>query len=127
MMFLFLPAALLAGIAVLRRLYVSFPSGAALVVIAYLSAAAATQPVSFQLEGFTIYIEDLLGASLIVIEHDMPLISSISDRLIALDQGAVVTIGKPNDVLEDPQVVESYLGSSGAAISRSGSESTTGG
>ena len=70
-------------------------------------------------------LRDDMGASLIVIEHDMPLISSISDRLIALDQGAVVTIGKPNDVLENPQVVESYLGSSGAAISRSGSETTT--
>ena len=61
-----------------------------------------------------------MGASVLVIEHDMPLISSISDRLIALDQGAVLVIGSPADVLDHPQVIESYLGTSTAAISRSG-------
>ena len=66
-------------------------------------------------------LRDEMGASLIVIEHDMPLISSISDRLLALDQGAVVTTGRPSEVLEHPAVVESYLGTSGAAIARSGS------
>jgi ABC-type branched-subunit amino acid transport system ATPase component/MFS family permease len=71
-------------------------------------------------------LRDEMGASLIVIEHDMPLISSISDRLLALDQGAVVTTGLPSDVLEHPAVVESYLGTSSAAISRSGSETTRG-
>jgi branched-chain amino acid transport system ATP-binding protein len=69
-------------------------------------------------------LRDEMGASLVVIEHDMPLISSISDRLLALDQGAVVTTGAPADVLAHPAVVESYLGTSAAAISRSG---TTGG
>ena len=71
-------------------------------------------------------LRDEMGASLIVIEHDMPLISSISDRLLALDQGAVVTTGAPADVLEHPAVVESYLGTSSAAISRSGSDTTRG-
>lgn len=61
-----------------------------------------------------------MGAALVIIEHDMPLISSISDRLIALDQGAVVTTGTPSAVLEDPRVVESYLGTSAVAITRSG-------
>ena len=67
-------------------------------------------------------LRDEMGASLIVIEHDMPLISSISDRLLALDQGAVVTTGPPAAVLEHPLVVESYLGTSSAAISRSGTD-----
>ncbi|MCU1368076.1 MAG: ABC-type branched-chain amino acid transport system, ATPase component, partial [Ilumatobacteraceae bacterium] len=69
-------------------------------------------------------LRDEMGASLIVIEHDMPLISSISDRLLALDQGAVVTTGSPADVLEHPAVVESYLGTSSAAISRSGAQTS---
>ena len=71
-------------------------------------------------------LRDEMGASLIVIEHDMPLISSISDRLLALDQGAVLTTGTPAAVLEHPAVVESYLGTSSAAISRSGSDTTRG-
>ena len=71
-------------------------------------------------------LRDEMGASLVVIEHDMPLISSISDRLLALDQGAVIAAGTPREVLEHPQVVESYLGTSSAAISRSGSDTTRG-
>ena len=63
-----------------------------------------------------------MGASLVVIEHDMPLISSISDRLIALDQGGVLTSGTPREVLENAAVIESYLGTSSAAISRSGTD-----
>jgi ABC-type branched-subunit amino acid transport system ATPase component len=55
-----------------------------------------------------------------VIEHDMPLIASISDRLIALDQGRVISAGPPAKVLEDPVVVGSYLGTDRSAIERSG-------
>ncbi|GIU85213.1 MAG: hypothetical protein KatS3mg008_1988 [Acidimicrobiales bacterium] len=55
-------------------------------------------------------IREQLGASLVVIEHDMPLISSVSDRMLALDQGRVVTCGSPQDVLSHPDVVASYLG-----------------
>ena len=64
-------------------------------------------------------IRDETDASLVVIEHDMPLIRSISDRLIAMDQGAVIATGDPNTVLTDPDVVASYLGTSAAAIERS--------
>jgi len=52
-----------------------------------------------------------LGCAILIIEHDIPLISSLADRLIALDLGAVVAEGRPPDVLADPRVVESYLGS----------------
>ncbi len=45
---------------------------------------------------------------------------TISDRLIALDMGRVIATGSPADVIVHPQVVESYLGTSSAAISRSG-------
>jgi len=55
-----------------------------------------------------------------VIEHDLPLISSIADRLIALDQGEVIAVGTPADVLTHPDVVESYLGNNDAARQRSG-------
>ena len=60
-----------------------------------------------------------MGAALVVIEHDIPLVSSISDRLVALDMGQVIATGRPDAVLAHPQVVESYLGTSRAAIQRS--------
>jgi branched-chain amino acid transport system ATP-binding protein len=60
------------------------------------------------------------GCALLVIEHDMPLISSISDEIIALDLGAVVTQGPPEVVLTDPHVVSSYLGGDLTVINRSG-------
>src|SRR3954454_7211812 len=64
-------------------------------------------------------IREQTGASLVVIEHDMPLVRSISDRLIAMAQGEVIAAGAPDFVLTAPQVVESYLGTSAAAIERS--------
>ncbi|MGD9998686.1 MAG: MFS transporter [Ilumatobacteraceae bacterium] len=64
-------------------------------------------------------LRDEMGAALVVIEHDMPLVSSISDRLIALDQGRVVTTGAPAAVLTHPDVVHSYLGTDATAVARS--------
>jgi branched-chain amino acid transport system ATP-binding protein len=51
-----------------------------------------------------------LGCSMLVIEHDMPLITGLADHLVALDRGSVVTLGLPQEVLHHPTVVESYLG-----------------
>jgi ABC-type branched-subunit amino acid transport system ATPase component/predicted MFS family arabinose efflux permease len=60
------------------------------------------------------------GCSVLIIEHDMPLISSVSDELLALERGTVLLRGEPNDVLNDDRVASSYLGDSDAAIKRSG-------
>jgi ABC-type branched-subunit amino acid transport system ATPase component len=60
-----------------------------------------------------------LGASLLVIEHDLPLLLSIADRMIALDLGRVVTEGDPQAVIDHPAVVASYLGTEASAIARS--------
>jgi branched-chain amino acid transport system ATP-binding protein len=65
-------------------------------------------------------IRDQLGASLLVIEHDLPLLSSVSDRMIAMDLGRVIASGAPDEVVHDPHVVASYLGDDQAAIARSG-------
>ena len=70
-------------------------------------------------------IRESTGASLLVIEHDMPLITTISDRLLALDLGAVVVDGLPDDVVRHPDVVSSYLGSTEAVIARSGAAPRT--
>ena len=60
------------------------------------------------------------GCSMLLIEHDMPLIMSVADELIALDLGTVVTRGKAVEVVEHPQVVASYLGTTEEVIQRSG-------
>ena len=62
-----------------------------------------------------------------MIEHDIALISSVADRLVALDQGRVVTTGPPAEVLQDPQVVSSYLGSNPEVVQRSDHAETVGG
>ncbi|MEY2398685.1 MAG: branched-chain amino acid transport system ATP-binding protein [Actinomycetota bacterium] len=61
------------------------------------------------------------GCSMLVVEHDMPLISAVSDELMALELGAFVTRGTPEEVLNDERVISAYLGTSEAALRRSGS------
>jgi ABC-type branched-subunit amino acid transport system ATPase component len=65
-----------------------------------------------------------LDASMLVIEHDMPLVMSISDRIYCLEAGSVISCGRPDEVRNDPLVVASYLGTDVEAIERSGSRSS---
>jgi branched-chain amino acid transport system ATP-binding protein len=67
-----------------------------------------------------ISVRDMLGACMVVIEHDMPLLASTADRMIALDQGSLLAEGTPEEVLHDPMVIAAYLGDVGTAIERSG-------
>ena len=66
-------------------------------------------------------IREGTGASLVVIEHDMSLVTAVADRLVAMDAGQVIAMGVPADVLKDERVVTSYLGGAdGAVLARSG-------
>ena len=66
-------------------------------------------------------IQRELGCSILIIEHDMPLVTSVSDTMLALVQGSVLLRGRPEEVLEDERVIEAYLGRTEATIKRSGS------
>jgi ABC-type branched-subunit amino acid transport system ATPase component len=65
-------------------------------------------------------VRDELDASVLVIEHDMPVIMGISDRVYCLEAGQVLAEGRPDEVRNDPLVIASYLGTDERAIRRSG-------
>lgn len=65
-------------------------------------------------------LKESLGFAVLLIEHDMPLVTSLADRLYAMESGRVIAEGRPRDVVNDPRVVASYLGTTEAAIQRSG-------
>ncbi|HVV75732.1 MAG TPA: MFS transporter [Mycobacteriales bacterium] len=60
------------------------------------------------------------SCGVVVIEHDIPLVTSLSDRMVAVRLGSVLCEGTPADVVAHPEVVRSYLGASEATINRSG-------
>ncbi|MYH71346.1 MAG: ATP-binding cassette domain-containing protein [Acidimicrobiia bacterium] len=66
-------------------------------------------------------IRQELGAAMLIIEHDMPLIMSISDRVYCLEAGKVIAEGTPSEVRNDPLVIASYLGTDERAIAISDS------
>ena len=68
-------------------------------------------------------IRDEFGTTMVVIEHDLPLLSRLSDRMIAMNLGRVIAAGTPDEVRRHPAVVRSYLGvesADSAAVLRSG-------
>jgi len=50
--------------------------------------------------------------TVLVVEHDMSLVMSISDRVCALDSGKILAMGKPEDVKKHPDVIKAFLGDS---------------
>ncbi len=83
-------------------------------------SAGIAQSESDALGDLLLAIREEVGTTMVVIEHDLPLLSRLSDRMLAMNLGRVIASGTPDQVRTDPAVVTSYLGADQAAIHRSG-------
>lgn len=70
-------------------------------------------------------IQSELDATVVIIEHDMPLIMAVSDRIYCLEAGNLIAEGSPAEIRHNPQVIASYLGTDQRAIRRSDSHERT--
>ena len=69
-------------------------------------------------EDLCFWIEDIkedLGITIFLVEHDMRLVSEVSDHVTALDFGAVIAHGTPEEVQHHPEVIRAYLGDENGA------------
>jgi ABC-type branched-subunit amino acid transport system ATPase component/branched-subunit amino acid ABC-type transport system permease component len=64
-------------------------------------------------------IRNDLDCAILIIEHDMPMLMGLCDRIYAMDAGEVIAQGSPREIREDPAVIASYLGTSATAVNRS--------
>jgi len=64
-------------------------------------------------------LKEQLDLTLVIVEHDIPLIMGLADRVVAMEAGRVLMVGTPEEVRSAPEVIRSYLGTDPAAIERS--------
>jgi len=68
-----------------------------------------TQDVAFWIED----IKTQMGITVLMVEHDMHLVASVCDRVLALADGKMLALGTPREVQGHPRVIEAYIGAHG--------------
>jgi ABC-type uncharacterized transport system ATPase subunit len=71
-------------------------------------------------------IRDELDCAMLIVEHDMPLLMAICDRMYAMEAGRIIAEGTPAEIRANKAVIASYLGTDESAIARSGAIAANG-